>query len=155
MNKDHWPREKNWKHVYTRSEKLRRAKQLGFEYPCVTEAEMINEESLKILFICSMNQWRSPTAEKLYSDKPFVIARSCGTNKSARRRVSPDDLRWADIIFVMEQRHKQQLLAEYPGEMRFKELHVLDIPDNYKFMDPELIEEIVASVDPVLTQNAG
>ncbi|MDG2131693.1 MAG: hypothetical protein P8K08_27105 [Fuerstiella sp.] len=51
----------------------------------------------------------------------------------------------------METKHKQRLMAEYPGEMRFKELHVLDIPDNYRFMDPELIDEIVAAVDAILT----
>ena len=154
MNKDDWPREKKWKHVYTRSEKLHRAKQLGFEYPRVNESEMINDESLKLLFVCSMNQWRSPTGEKIYSDKPLVHARSRGTNKNARRRVTPDDLKWADIVLVMEQKHKQRLVAEYPGEMRYKELHVLDIPDNYKFMDAELIDEIIAMVDPILTQNA-
>jgi len=75
--------------------------------------------------------------------------------QNARRRATPDILKWADIILVMEQKHKQRLAAEYPGEMRFKELHVLDIPDDYKFMDPELIDEIVAAVDPILTQNAG
>lgn len=154
-NKDDWPREKNWKHVYTRSNKLHRAQQLGFAYPPVTESEMLDQESVKILFVCSRNQWRSPTCEKIYADKPLVHARSCGTNKNARRRVTADDLKWADIVLVMEEKHKQRLMAEYPAEMRFKELHVLDIPDRYKFMDPELIDEIVASVDPILTQNEG
>ncbi len=65
MHKDDLPREKNWKHVYTRSEKLHRAKQLGFVYPCESTADMTVRESLRILFICSMNQWRSPTAEKI------------------------------------------------------------------------------------------
>ena len=123
---------------------------LGFEYPRVSESEMMNDESVNLLFVCSMNQWRSPTAEKIYSDKPLVRARSCGTNKKARKRVTPDDLKWADIVLVMEQKHKQRLVAGYPGEMRFKELHVLDIPDDYKFMDPELIDEIFAAVDPIL-----
>lgn len=116
---------------------------------------MVDRESLKILFVCSMNQWRSPTAEKVYADKPLVLTRSCGTNKKARKAVNRDDLKWADIVLVMEQKHKQRLMAEYPGEMRFKELHVLDIPDNYKFMDPELVEEITAAVEPILTQTAG
>ena len=155
MTKDDWTREKKWKHVYIRSNKLHRAKQLGFEYPRVSESEMIDHESVKILFVCSMNQWRSPTGEKIYADKPLVHARSCGTNANARKKVTPDDLKWADIVLVMEEKHKQRLMAEYPGEMRFKEMHVLDIPDNYKFMDPALIDEIVAAVDPILTQSAG
>ena len=115
---------------------------------------MINREPLRVLFVCSMNQWRSPTAEKIYADRPLVIARSCGTNKGARKKVSKGDLQWADLVLVMEQKHRQRLLAEYPGETRFKELHVLDIPDNYRFMDPELIEEITAVVEPILAQNS-
>lgn len=116
---------------------------------------MVERESLKILFVCSMNQWRSPTAEKVYADKPLLLTRSCGTNKKARKTVNSDDLKWADIVLVMEQKHRQRLMAEHSSEMRFKELHVLDIPDNYKFMDPELIEEIIAAVDPILVNNVG
>ena len=49
--------------------------------------------------------------------------------------------------------HKRRLLAEYPGEMRFKPLHVLDIPDNYRFMDTELIDEIRTAVEPILAED--
>jgi predicted protein tyrosine phosphatase len=153
MTKDYLPREKKWKHVYTRANKLHRAQQLGFEYPTLSESEMLNRESLKILFVCSMNQWRSPTAEKMYAKKPLVLARSCGTSKKARKTVSSNELKWADIVLVMEQKHKNRLTSQYPGEMRFKEIHVLDIPDNYKFMDPELVELIAASVNPILVSN--
>ncbi len=152
MTKDEWPRDKKWKHVYTRSNKLHRAKQLGFEYPRLNESEIMDQEAVNVLFVCSMNQWRSPTGEKIYADKPLVNTRSCGTNKGARRKVSSEDLKWADVILVMEEKHKTRLLAEFPGEMRFKEIHILDIPDNYKFMDPELIDEMVAAVDPILTE---
>ena len=100
-----------------------------------------------------MNRWRSPTAEKIYADKPLVLTRSCGTSKKARKTVRSDDLHWADIVLVMEQKHKQRLLAEYPSEMRCKEIHVLDIPDDYQFMDPKLIAEITAAVDSILTQS--
>ena len=114
---------------------------------------MADNEPLKILFVCSMNQWRSPTAEKIYSDRPLVIARSCGTNRGARKKVAKADLQWSDIVLVMEQKHKQRLLSEYPSETRFKELHVLDIPDNFKFMDPELVDELTVTVEPILTQH--
>ena len=115
----------------------------------------MDSESVKILFVCSMNQWRSPTGEKIYADRPRVHARSGGTNKNARRRVTGNDLTWADIVLVMEEKHKQRLVSEFPAEVRFKEMHVLDIPDNYKFMDPELISEIAAVVDPILANCAG
>lgn len=37
------PREKNWKHLYLRSNKLARARQLGFDYPRKSTREVINE----------------------------------------------------------------------------------------------------------------
>ncbi|MCU0708459.1 MAG: hypothetical protein MUF23_09220 [Pirellula sp.] len=64
--------------------------------------------------------------------------------------VTAEDLKWADIVFVMEDKHKHRLHNEYPAELREKEVHVLDIPDVYKYMDPELLDEITAGVDPVL-----
>ena len=145
-----WPREKKWRHLYLRSNKLHRASQLGFSYPRISEATLIEQESTNVLFVCSMNQWRSPTAEKIYSDKALINVRSAGTNKNARTRVSSNDLKWADIVFVMEVKHKQRLRAEFPGEMKFKEIHVLDIPDEYNYMDTELVKEIEQSVDPIV-----
>lgn len=115
---------------------------------------MIEQDLLKLLFVCSLNQWRSPTAEKIYADRPLLLVRSCGTSRNARKTVTAADLQWADIIFAMEQKHKQRLLAEYPHELRFQEIHVLDIPDIYKLMDPELVAEITAAVEPILTQRA-
>ncbi|CCJ73971.1 cellular communication/signal transduction [Cronobacter condimenti 1330] len=53
--------------------------------------------------------------------------------------MSADLLHWADVICVMEQKHKNRLLAEYHRIIGFKPLHVLDIPDDYHFMDPELV----------------
>ena len=41
----------------------------------------------KLLFICSRNQWRSPTAEDLFRDHAEYEARSAGTSDSARVRV--------------------------------------------------------------------
>lgn len=111
---------------------------------------MTVRKSLNVLFVCSMNQWRSPTAEKVYADKQFVNARSAGTNAKARRTVRGTDLSWADIVFVMEQKHLRRLSSQYPGEMKFKEVYVLDIPDNYRYMDVDLIDEIAAAVDPIL-----
>ena len=101
MKKDDWPREKNWKHVYTRSNKLNRAKKLGFVYPRESETNMADRESLKILFVCTMNQWRSPTAERIYADKPLVVARSCGASAKASKTVRGTDLQWADVVLVL------------------------------------------------------
>lgn len=95
---------------------------------------------MNVLFVCSKNQWRSPTAEKVFSKHPGISARSRGTTRDARRTVTSADVKWADVVMVMEQKHKQRLAADFPGEMKYKEIHVLDIPDDYRYMDAELVE---------------
>ena len=107
--------------------------------------------STNLLFICSRNQWRSPTAEEIWRKKSGFNARSAGTSPNAKKTVSPADIRWADIIFVMEKKHKNRLVTEFTRMLDYKPIYVLDIPDEYKFMDPELIEEIEARVESYLT----
>jgi predicted protein tyrosine phosphatase len=155
--KDDWPKEKNWKKVYTRSEKLGRAKQLGFDYPRVSEAQLKQRgaadaaaEKIHVLFICSRNQWRSPTAERMWRGHPQVMARSAGTSPNARHPVTAEDLRWAHLIIAMEQKHKARLVAEFTRLLENKPIHVLDIPDQYQFMDPELVAELDLCVGPLL-----
>ena len=97
-------------------------------------------DRLNVLFVCSRNQWRSPTGEQVWRRHPRVSARSAGTSAGARRVVSAADLAWADVVLVMEDKHRSRLLAEYRQLLRHKPLHVLDIPDDYKYMDPELVE---------------
>ncbi len=105
---------------------------------------------VRVLFVCSRNQWRSPTAEQIWRKHPRVSARSAGTSPSARRRVSESDLRWAEVIVVMEEKHKSRLVAEYRRIVEDKPIHVLDIPDEYNYMDPELVEELRSSVGEIL-----
>lgn len=105
---------------------------------------------IRLLFICSRNQWRSPTAEALFRRHPHVLARSAGTSASAVHQVTARDLAWADVIFVMETKHKQRLLAGHPDVMRHKELHVLDIPDDYQRDDPALVRLLEACLAPFL-----
>ena len=54
-----------------------------------------------LLFVCSRNQWRSPTAENLWKNHANYASRSAGTSPNAKTTVSSTDIRWADIIFVM------------------------------------------------------
>jgi predicted protein tyrosine phosphatase len=103
---------------------------------------------MNLLFVCSRNQWRSPTAEAIYKNHPDHEVRSAGTEPSARVRVTAKLIEWADLILVMEKRHAQRLLDRFPHEMAHKDYDVLDIPDDYGFMDPELVEMIEISVEP-------
>jgi predicted protein tyrosine phosphatase len=154
---DEAKREKNWKHLYLRSAKLARSKQLGVEYPRVTEAQLVKAHDgpssgrrVNVLFVCSRNQWRSPTAEQVWRKHPSLSVRSAGTSPNARHPVSVADLSWADVILVMEEKHKSRLLAEYRRVLENKPVHVLDIPDEYKFMDPELVDLLSQSVGAIL-----
>ena len=148
--KDDWPKEKNWKQMYTRSEKLKRAAQLGMAYPVVPEHKLADREQMNVLFVCSRNQWRSPTAERVFKGHPAIVARSAGTSLSARHHISHADIDWADVILVMEEKHRQRIVAEYRRLVEHTPIHVLDIPDEYKYMDPELIDILEQTVEPLL-----
>ncbi|MEP4194158.1 MAG: phosphotyrosine protein phosphatase [Aliishimia sp.] len=105
---------------------------------------------MNILFICSMNKWRSPTGEAIFWRHDGVNTRSAGTSRKARRQVSVTDIRWADLICVMEEKHLSRLRADFRGEVKRKAIHVLDIPDHYHFMDPELVDLICDAVKPMI-----
>lgn len=105
---------------------------------------------MRLLFLCSRNQWRSPTAEKVYQDDPRVEARSAGVSASARSRVSEKLLRWADVVIVMEHAHKQRLREMFPELVRDVRVEVIDIPDDYPYMDAELMALIRERVEPLL-----
>ncbi len=107
-------------------------------------------ERLNLLFVCSRNQWRSPTAEQVWRRDPRVNTRSAGTATSARRVVSEADLAWADVVLVMEDKHKSRLLSEHRALLQHKPLYVLDIPDDYRYMDPELVALLGAPVAALL-----
>lgn len=100
---------------------------------------------MNLLFICSRNQWRSPTAEAIFKNHAIYKARSAGTEKSARIKVSQKLLDWADIVFVMEKNHKERLEKNFSIG---SEVIILEIPDEYKFMDPELIDSLKTALSP-------
>ena len=79
-----------------------------------------------------------------------MSVRSAGTSPNSRHKVSADDIRWANVIFVMEEKHKSRLVAEFSRLLVGKTIHVLDIPDDYKYMDPELVEQLEQSVNAIL-----
>ena len=110
----------------------------------------MKEVRKNLLFVCSRNQWRSPTAEKIFSRSPGLQARSRGLSASAVRCLTRSDVAWADVIFVMESKHKQQLLKRFREDVADRPVHVLDIPDEFQFMDPELVELIESGVRAAL-----
>lgn len=101
---------------------------------------------LNLLFICAKNRLRSPTAEQLFADWPGVETASAGVNHDADTPVCPELLAWADLILVMQRVHRTKLAAKFRAQLANKRIVCLDIPDDYDFMDPALIELLNARV---------
>ena len=104
----------------------------------------------RLLFVCSRNQLRSPTGEQVFAASERFETRSRGLRASANRQLSADDVTWAEVIFVMEPEHKRELLRQFREEAKGRQVVVLDIPDDYAFMDPELVALITAGVHGAL-----
>jgi predicted protein tyrosine phosphatase len=101
---------------------------------------------MKLLFVCSQNLLRSPTAETVFSSYPGVEAMSAGTNHDATTPISADLIEWADVVIVMEKVHRNKLTSKFKSAFKTKRLVVLDIPDDYEYMDPELVQILKAKV---------
>lgn len=102
----------------------------------------MKKERRKVLFVCTANLQRSPTAERMYSDDPRFEVRSAGTEALFNRRVSAEDLEWANLVVVMEHRHARDIRRRFPEESKRVELIVLGIPDIYQYMEQALQREI-------------
>ena len=94
----------------------------------------------QLLFVCSRNRWRSPTAEAIFRHHPRYEARSAGTENSARIGLTAGHVGWADMIFCMEKKHAVWVEDRFRSELADKPLIVLRIPDDFEFMDAALIE---------------
>ncbi|MEH2069514.1 MAG: low molecular weight protein tyrosine phosphatase family protein [Nostoc sp.] len=104
----------------------------------------------KLLFICSRNRLRSPTAEAVFSEYQGFETDSAGLDRYTEVPVSTEALAWADIIFVMEKSHKNKLSKNFQRCLRDKKIICLDIPDEYEYMEPALIELLKQKVLPLL-----
>ncbi len=106
---------------------------------------------VNILFVCSLNKIRSRTAEVLFSSCPGLHVRSAGTQSNARIVVNTDHIRWADIIFTMEQKHTQILYAKYRDILQNKKIYCLFIEDEYAYMDEYLVNILQTEVGKHIT----
>jgi len=100
----------------------------------------------KLLFVCSENKLRSPTAEEVFSQYDGVEAMGCGTNGDAATPLSGDLIEWADVILTMEKSHRNKVSQKYQALLKGKRLICLDIPDNFERMQPELIKLLKSKV---------
>ncbi len=106
---------------------------------------------MNILFVCSKNKWRSRTAETIFKNSEIHDVKSAGTDHGARIKLTEKHLIWADIIFVMENKHRQIIKQKFQIDLIADKIIVLDIYDEYQYMDEELILTLQAAVSPYLT----
>ena len=92
-----------------------------------------------VLFVCSQNRLRSPTAEQVFSRRGDLEVDSAGTNHDAENPLTVELVAWADVVFVMEKAHRSKLQRRFRAALGSKRVICLDIPDDYEFMQPELV----------------
>jgi predicted protein tyrosine phosphatase len=101
---------------------------------------------MRVLFICSQNRLRSPTAEQVFASWRGIEVASAGLNDDAESPVTPELLGWAELIFVMEEAHRSRLARKFRAYLNRKRVICLDIPDEYEFMAPALVSLLRAKV---------
>jgi len=108
----------------------------------------------KILFICSQNRLRSPTAEQVFSHWSGIEVSSAGTDHGAENPVTAELLEWADVILAMERTHRRKLQRKHRASLNGKRIICLEIPDKYDYMDPELVKLLEEKVPRYLPVGA-
>ena len=104
-----------------------------------------------LLFLCARNRLRSPTAEQVFASWPGVETASAGLAPDAEESCSAELVEWADIIFVMERAHRAKLQRRFKPQLKRARVICLDIPDDYAFMQPELVALLEKMVGPFLS----
>ena len=104
----------------------------------------------RILFICSENRLRSPTAEAVFNEYDGIEAIGAGTNSDAVTPLSGDLIEWADVIMVMEGVHRNKVAKKYRELLKNKRLVVLDVADNYLYMQDELVQLLKEKVSRLI-----
>lgn len=94
----------------------------------------------KVLFVCTQNRLRSPTAENVFKSYSRIQVKSAGIDPHAKIHLTPSLIDWSDIVFVMEKSNLEKIKKKYSEKLRGKKLICLNIPDEYDFMQPQLIE---------------
>jgi predicted protein tyrosine phosphatase len=94
---------------------------------------------MNVLFVCTANRLRSPTAAAVFADHPGLDVRSAGLDAACPRPLTAELVAWADRLFVMEQRQREKIRKQFRQALGDTHVVVLGIPDEYEFMQPELV----------------
>lgn len=105
---------------------------------------------MRILFVCTANKLRSPTAEDVFRDYPGIEAISAGTDAVAPRTLTKELVATADMIFAMESHHRERIRKKFKQRPPDNRIITLHIPDEYERGDPALIAILKDKVEPRL-----
>jgi predicted protein tyrosine phosphatase len=109
----------------------------------------------KVLFVCTANKLRSPTAEDVFRDYPGIEAKSAGTDANAPTPLTNELVAEADLIIVMENHHRERIRKKFKQRPPDSRIVTLNIPDEYERGDPELIALLKDKVAHRLDQMMG
>lgn len=112
-------------------------------------------QQLKVLFVCGESRRRSATAEKIFARDLRISARAVGLGETVPRRIHEEDLRWADLVLVMERKYVGRLKNTYRHLDDLPPIESLDISDEYIFMHPRLVEQLQEGVNGILENLAA
>jgi predicted protein tyrosine phosphatase len=107
---------------------------------------------MRVLFVCTANKLRSPTAEAVFRDHPGIESLSAGTDPDAPTPLSKELVASVDLIFAMEAHHREQIRKKYKARPADRRIITLHIPDEYERDDPALIELLRERAGPVIRQ---
>jgi predicted protein tyrosine phosphatase len=100
----------------------------------------------RLLFVCSQNKLRSPTAEQVFGGRDDLEVASAGLNHDAEQPLGAELIEWAQLIFVMEKAQRSKLRHKFRPQLRGKRVVCLDIPDDYDYMALALVALLQARV---------
>jgi predicted protein tyrosine phosphatase len=92
-----------------------------------------------ILIVCGKNKRRSRTAEFMFKNDQRLNIRSAGLSPKSDRKISENDLKWANVVLVMETDHRAKIKEIY-RHLELPKIEVLNIPDEYEYLDEELMQ---------------
>jgi predicted protein tyrosine phosphatase len=98
---------------------------------------------MKVLFICNQNQNRSKTAEDLFNTR--FNTKSAGLYNETP--VTQEEISWADTVIVMEEVQRSEIAKRFPRQYMQKRILSLEIPDIYRYNQPELIESLKSKIE--------
>lgn len=75
---------------------------------------------------------------------------SAGLAPHADEPCTDELVEWADLIFVMERAHRTRLQKRFRKSLRSARVVCLEIPDDYGFMQPELVALLERKIGPFL-----